>query len=361
MLLGFGLEVVLVEKGAGAQPFEGQAGAELLTEARLVGLEGNFGDFKATIEAGGQIVWRTVGAVVVAVGVRTEPAKEVPLAITLTDFRRRMAAGEPIRNVCFLMDLEQSTPLAEFSLGLQFAFEAAQKKTSVYFLCRDVKVAEEGLERLYRSAREEGVLFIKNEARPTIAPLAEAASIQVMDLSPGAGSHLSRLCLTAEVIVVPEAFFPSEDNPGLAALLATDLDTKGYFQPANVRLAVGRTNRRGLFVLGDCRGPSSVAETIERAEATAQEIASLLGEGEKKVDWPVAVVDPEKCAYCLTCNRICPHKAAGMNLEEESAVIYASACYGCGLCVAECPSVAITIEKFSDAALVSSFASGGAG
>lgn len=276
----------------------------------------------------------------------------MPLGTTLGDFRRRVREGERFGRACFLMDLEQSTPLAEFRLALESALEAARGGSRVYFVCQEIKVAEEGLERLYRSAREEGVLFVKYEASPAVAPMGEEVSVQVVDRSPGVASHLSRLRLAADVVVMPDILLPSEDNPGLAGLLRTDLDEAGYFQPANVRLHLARTNRRGVFVAGDCQEPSTLNEAVEQAEAVAQEVASLLAGGEVRVDWPVAVVDTEKCAFCLTCNRICPHEAAGMNPEEESAVIYPADCYGCGVCVAECPSAAITIEKYADSDFV---------
>ena len=360
-LVEAGLEVVLVRRGQAAEEdyLEEHPGVELLSGARLVALEGDFGDFKAFVETevGPSVrrLEREIGAVVVAVGLRREQPRQLPTAMRLADFPPLAGAGEAPRRVCFLMDLEQSTPLAEFQLALEAALNAAREGASVYFLCREVKVAGEGLERLYTAAREAGVLFIKYQAPPEVAPVGEAASLQVMDESPGVVSHLSRLRLTADAIVMPDVLLPAVDNAALADLLRTDLDGEGYFQPANVRLALGRTNRRGVFVVGGCRAPCTVTEAYQEAAVAAEEIASLLEQGEARVDWPVAVVDPEKCAYCLTCNRICPHRAAGMNPEDECAIVYASACYGCGLCVAECPSAAIAMEKYTDSDLVASF------
>lgn len=353
-LAKLGLSVVVVEKGNATfgKGFQEGMAVELLTGARLLALEGNFGAFRASVERMGQVVVREVGAVVVAVGLNRRPAKQLPSAMALTEFRRRVGDGQQSRNVCFLMDLEENTPLAEFRVGLECAFTVARTGSNVRFLCREVKVAEEGLERLYRSAREEGVLFVKYEERPLIAPLGEEVSVQATDYSPGAGSHLSRLRLAADVIVLPDVLLPNEENPRLGDLLGTDLDEEGYFQSANVRLDLSRTNRRGIFVAGDCGKPSTPTEVLQGAEATAQEVAALLAGGEVRVDWPVAVVDAEKCAFCLTCNRVCPHKAAGMDAEEEAAVIYPSDCYGCGVCVAECPSAAITIEKYADSDLI---------
>ena len=54
----------------------------------------------------------------------------------------------------------------------------------------------------------------------------------------------------------------------------------------------------------------------------------------------VAVVDPDKCAVCLTCVRTCPFdvlRSTGRRLEIDPAK-----CQGCGVCVSECPAKAIS-------------------
>jgi heterodisulfide reductase subunit A len=59
------------------------------------------------------------------------------------------------------------------------------------------------------------------------------------------------------------------------------------------------------------------------------------------------VVDNEKCAYCLTCLRVCPYGAMGKNSEERVAQVIATACQGCGVCASECPAEAITLRNLS--------------
>ncbi len=57
----------------------------------------------------------------------------------------------------------------------------------------------------------------------------------------------------------------------------------------------------------------------------------------------VAEVDPDLCARCLNCLRICPHDAIVFNDETRAAVILPRACQDCGLCASICPAKAINM------------------
>jgi len=61
--------------------------------------------------------------------------------------------------------------------------------------------------------------------------------------------------------------------------------------------------------------------------------------------------DPQKCRACLTCIRVCPHKAIQLvqvDSEKWVAKIYDLACDRCGICAAICPAKAIKFEGYSD-------------
>jgi heterodisulfide reductase subunit A len=51
-------------------------------------------------------------------------------------------------------------------------------------------------------------------------------------------------------------------------------------------------------------------------------------------------INQKKCAQCLTCLRICPHQAIFLN-EKDRPEIVPDACFGCHLCVVNCPALAI--------------------
>ncbi len=61
-----------------------------------------------------------------------------------------------------------------------------------------------------------------------------------------------------------------------------------------------------------------------------------------------ALVDPESCAACLTCVRVCPYDIPQIPLGGKTAEIGPD-CQSCGICVVECPANAISLkDKYED-------------
>jgi heterodisulfide reductase subunit A len=61
----------------------------------------------------------------------------------------------------------------------------------------------------------------------------------------------------------------------------------------------------------------------------------------------VAEVQPDICAACLVCVKVCPYGAPFIN-EEGVSQIPPSACMGCGICASECPAKAISLKHCTD-------------
>ena len=55
-----------------------------------------------------------------------------------------------------------------------------------------------------------------------------------------------------------------------------------------------------------------------------------------------------KCAFCLTCYRSCPHGAIDIDQDGRAAVISPLMCQACGVCASECPAKAIELVDYSD-------------
>jgi heterodisulfide reductase subunit A len=58
-------------------------------------------------------------------------------------------------------------------------------------------------------------------------------------------------------------------------------------------------------------------------------------------------VDPDRCAACLVCVRVCPFGAPFIN-ENNVSEIRPADCRGCGICTAECPAQAIALKHTRD-------------
>jgi heterodisulfide reductase subunit A-like polyferredoxin len=166
----------------------------------------------------------------------------------------------------------------------------------------------------------------------------------------------------SDLVVVSETFVPAPETQRLSEVLKLHLGSRGFLMEDNPQLLRVRSNRRGVFVAGACRFPQEVSESLIEARAVAEEVITLISKGTYTYDLAVAEVDPNKCAVCYTCPRLCPHSAitvehyaeknvyttAGQETKWGAAKVDPAACYGCGVCVAECPAKAITLRHLTD-------------
>jgi heterodisulfide reductase subunit A len=184
----------------------------------------------------------------------------------------------------------------------------------------------------------------------------DTAAIQRQDQWP--------VSILSDLVVVSEAFVPSPETERIAEILKVHLGNQGFVMEDNPQYLRVRSNRRGIFVAGACRFPQELSESMIEARAVAQEVTALLSKGAYAYDLAVAEVDPEKCAVCYTCPRLCPHSAITIEKYAErnvyappgtgdgaiwgAAKVDPVACYGCGICVAECPAKAIILHHLTD-------------
>lgn len=58
-----------------------------------------------------------------------------------------------------------------------------------------------------------------------------------------------------------------------------------------------------------------------------------------------AKINKEECTGCGTCVEECPSEAITINEEEGCAVVDEEECVDCGACEETCPSEAIKVEQ----------------
>ncbi len=400
-----GIHVCLVEKGAHLggralelrkfhnQPLEVQKWMDekistvkhnhqitLFTHSELKRLDGHLGRFQAKIQGPDRTeTVLSVSAIVVATGVtarretkgihghkRVTVLREMENLLFQKGRPSLLWDGKKVERVTYLLDgvnedikvdsihaIKQSLVLQE-RLGCQ-----------VTILCKDVKIAADGMERLYRKAREKGVLFFKYEEPPKFSIVNGQIQVHVKDTAAIQKNEQWPVSILSDLVVVSEAFVPAPETESLSRLLKIHLGDRGFLMEDNPQLLRIRSNRRGIFVAGACRFPQEVSESLIEARAVAQEVTAILSKGTYAYNLAVAEVDPKKCAVCYTCPRLCPHSAitvekygeknvyitAGTGEEAKwgAAKVDPASCYGCGICVAECPAKAITLHHSTDA------------
>jgi heterodisulfide reductase subunit A-like polyferredoxin len=271
--------------------------------------------------------------------------------------------GKPVGTVTFLLDgvnediKVDSINAIKQSLLLHEAFQC-----QAAILCKDVKVSTDGMERLYRKAREMGVLFFKYEETPRLSIVNGQIQVDVKDTAAIQKKEQWPVSILSDLVVMSETFVPAPETQRLSEVLKLHFGSRGFLMEDNPQLLRVRSNRRGVFVAGACRFPQEVSESLIEARAVAEEVITLILKGTYTYDLAVAEVDPKKCAVCYTCPRLCPHAAitvehyaeknvyttAGQETKWGAAKVDPAACYGCGVCVAECPAKAIILRHLTD-------------
>ena len=368
-----GLDVILIEEtshlGGGAVAVENLKGlvkskiealvnekkVRVINSSHLVDLDGHVGRFTARVEGEQKLIFE-VGAVVVATGNELIlPIQELDessgsLAIGQKDLENRLSLSKDVpQRVCFLIDLVDEDLKISTQVLLKQALAVKEKFGSdVICLCRDLKVSFDGGEKLYEKAQEAGVLFFKYTKKPKIAFSDEIVKTSLINED---YPH-EKLVFESDLLVVNEKIMPGRGSNALAESLSVDLDSKGFFQSDNVKLLPTFSSRRGIFFVGGCRLPQNINETLSEARATAAEIFSFLSKEEIELDLTSAKIDSDKCILCLTCIRTCPHRAIVVDQEEETAKVIPLACQSCGICVSECPVVAIELPLYTNAQII---------
>ncbi|HZD56827.1 MAG TPA: 4Fe-4S dicluster domain-containing protein, partial [Anaerolineales bacterium] len=207
-------------------------------------------------------------------------------------------------------------------------------------------------ERLYTTAREQGVIFVRyeDEHRPQVE-LDDTLTVKGWD-----PLLKRRMQLSPDLVVLSMPVVPSPDVQKLSAIFKVPVDADGFFLEAHVKLRPVDFATDGIFMAGMAHYPKLLDETMIQAQAAAGRAARVLSRESLVAGGRVAVVDETKCTGCLTCVRICPFNVpqiqpnlTGIGNIMGAAHIEASICQGCGSCAAECPAQAIQLMHYTDA------------
>jgi|GEM_PF-479639 len=351
----------------------------LFTQTELIYLKGHIGRFEAKVRKFDETeIILHPSLIVVATGFKREIQREGIFAhrrvVTFSEIEKLISEtkapplywdGREIQTVTFIIDRVNedikidSINAIKQALLLQNRFEC-----QVIILCKDVKVSSDGMERLYRRARQEGVIFFKYEEPPKLSLVNGQFQIDIKDTSVIKKEDQWSVSILSDLIVLSESFKPNPSNEKISRLLGIHLGDNGFLMEDNPQLLRIRSNRRGIFILGGCRFPQTLSETLIEGNAVSEEVIRFLRNGTYTYELSVAEVDPQKCALCYTCPRVCPHSAITIEKYAErniyitygipeqnqwpAAKVDPAACFGCGICVGECPAKAITLRHQPD-------------
>ncbi|MDS1029981.1 4Fe-4S binding protein [Bacillota bacterium LX-D] len=240
--------------------------------------------------------------------------------------------------IVFLLDYSSESPDYITQMALKAALKYSEEKQKVYYLARLMKTASAGYEELYREARKAGVVFIKYQQ-------VEFEELANNCVKLTAWDDYGEICFPQAYLIIAQANLPNNDAETIAKKLRLKVDDQGILSEEKFYLYPVLTNRKGVFVL-DFQGDSLEWSRCE------QQLEQIWAEICKDINSPSneehVLIDAEKCAFCYTCYRVCPHGAMTPDLDKAAMKNLTEACSGCGLCAAFCPANAIKLANGCD-------------
>jgi len=325
--------------------------AHIMTDTKILSCLGCAGDFTILMSSGGKTISKKVSSVVIAEEYEKKPnfsaygLKPTPYILSFSDLTETgISLKEAVKNlpqgdkILFLSGLGyESNPVTAEEIMLTSLKLQKDFNLQTYILTGNLKVAGNGLEKLYRETKKAGTVYFKfTDTFPLILQDNEGnVSIELID-------EITRLNfrITPAVTVVDETISPSGYLKELAAVFGLHTGTDGFLQSGNLHRTGIYTNRKAIFVTGPSRTILSVSGNITDSDNAAILISGA-GVADKKEPKPTAEIRSGSCVRCLTCYRCCPYRAINLDIKPS---VMTDACEGCGICFAECPRGAISLN-----------------
>ncbi len=338
-----GIPVTLVALGAEAQPPE-DCSLDLVVADELLELRGQPGELDLLLRVGDQVRRIAVHSLVLAPGIVLAPQVQA----TLTGFPTRsilelegdLDRGESPGRLTLLLDPKGPAWRPAAAKAMAVATRAVQEQAAaVTALFEHVPLPGLWGQRRYDEARRAGVRFLR-QLRPPVPADEGQPALLVTD---AAVDERSALLPTDSVV---PAELPGED-PLLGSLsrrCAVAPDREGLLGRGMVRMFPMRTERPGIWVMGSCREEAGETKLATEAAALAAHVLAFLTDEGRLGSEGAADIDSGRCVHCLTCVRICPHKAITA-MSDRTPAVSVVACEACGACVAACPGEAISLAN----------------
>jgi coenzyme F420-reducing hydrogenase delta subunit/ferredoxin len=355
---GTGIVIATGDKTCDFDQSVDSGAVEILTETQLISCKGSAGNFTIKATQNNKPVTIDAGRIIIAEkGKRTSNfslygLKASSNVITLSQMKnvlndslRQKEVLMGIKKVVFLSGLvRESTPVIAKEVMLSSLLLQKDFNLQTYILTKNLKVAGDGLESLYRETKEAGTIYIKfTDAVPDIHQ-GEEDTIRIEFFDEITSKNFR---LTPDMTVVDETIVPSLNATGLAKIFHIETDVNGFVQADNVHRYTVLTNRKGIVVAGPSRDILTYDDQRIDAENAALAATGLASE-ETEIKVEKAQVHEGQCIRCLTCYRLCPYHAITLNAK---VAVVPNACERCGICAAHCPRGAVRITDLEPGAM----------
>jgi heterodisulfide reductase subunit A2 len=225
--------------------------------------------------------------------------------------------------------------------------EKAGHETKVYNFYIDMRCFGKGYEEFYRRLQEEGITFVRG--RPgeiTDQPLTSDEQGKLVVVSED--TLLGRpLRVPVDMVILCTAMETRKDTSEVARIFGVNQGGDGFLLEEHPKLGPMTTATDGIFLAGTCQGPKDIPDTVSHASGAAAQSLALATLGKVEISPTTSWIDPDVCAGCQTCIKLCAYSAIDFDERQGVSVVNEAVCKGCGSCAGFCPSGAARIKHFT--------------
>ena len=245
--------------------------------------------------------------------------------------------------IVILLDYAEETPEYITAKAINLAKRLAEKKKEIVFLAKTVKSGYGDNELAYREARNAGITFVKYEKLALCYDEEDdifkiEANDGVFNLNIDTPYLLSVTGIETELL------------KNISKKLRLYNRKDGAMNDDRFFIYPAFTTRRGIYYLNPALITPAKERIVEQAlPSIIEDMASIKEESYLREiirSWQFPEVDPNKCAFCYSCFRACPHGALEPDNEASAMKVIESECQSCGTCIAICPGEAIKRKDF---------------
>lgn len=338
-------------------------------KSNVIHAEGYVGRFRSTIQRPTGSISVDHGVTILATGAQPLEPSEYGYGLsqnifTSLEFDKLHAVGDERirrgRDFVFIQCVGSRQPDRNYcsrvccTHSIQSAISLVEENPArrVFILHRDIRTY--GLrEKLYRRARELGVIFINYDRGSKPNVVVNEGRIEVI-----AWDHVldEPFSIPADVVTLATAIIPNPDTREIAKIYKLPVDMDGFLLEAHVKLRPVDFATDGIFLAGLAHYPKPIEESIAQAQAAVSRAVAVLSSRWVDLDQVKARVDESRCDCCALCVDVCPYEALAVEREEtvgegetgkQKLVVRSAKCKGCGACQATCPKEGISVTGFS--------------
>ena len=318
---------------------------EVLLDTQLVELSGKVGDFKATLETGGEKKEVSVGAVILAAGIETfDPTGQVtypyglnPNVVTSVEYEqlqkplgpnggilKKPSDGQKPEKIAWLQcvgsrDINHCDAPYCSSVCCMYALKEAVNtkefdediETTIFYM--DMRTHGKNFEDYLNSAVEKDVRLIRSRVH-TVDNETGSDKLLISYADEKGEGHTEDF----DMVVLSVGLKPSSQTEALANIMGLNLTPDKFI--GNEPFKPVTTNVPGIFVCGGTTGPNDIGQSIVQAAASASEVAAVIDPEPFTAPetYPEPSADDGKDPAILFAWQLCPDMASGIGEKIDA-------------------------------------------